>query len=133
LRFVLDSNIAIAALNGVEAVRSRLAQIPSDEVGLPIVAMAELTFGAYKSRRRDENLARLARLRQSLSVLPLTERVVDVYGRTRATLESRGIVKSDFDLLIAATAIDLNATLATTDQGLLDGSVGRLQAENWLA
>lgn len=52
MRYVLDANIAIAALNGIEAVRSQLAGVPSAEVGIPIVALAELIFGAYKSQRR---------------------------------------------------------------------------------
>ena len=59
MRYVLDANIAIAALNGVGAVRSHLVDVPSSEVGIPIVALAELTFGAYKSQRRDANLERL--------------------------------------------------------------------------
>jgi hypothetical protein len=34
---VLDANIAIAALNGVDAVRSRSEDVPASEVGIPIV------------------------------------------------------------------------------------------------
>jgi len=133
VRYVLDSNIAIAALNGVEAVHSRLVGVPSSEVGIPIVALAELTFGAYKSRRRDANLQRIAALRRSITVLNLDDRVVDLYGSTRAALERRGIVKSDFDLLIACRAIGQDAVLVTNDQGLLDVDIDRLHTENRLA
>ena len=77
MKYVLDANIAIAALNGVPAVRARLEGVPGSEVGIPIVAVAELTFGAYKSRRREENLARIGALRRSITVLPLSEAVVD--------------------------------------------------------
>ena len=89
--------------------------------------------GAYKSRRREDNLARIAALRRSVVVLPLTDRVVDLYGATRASLESRGIVKSDFDLLIACSAIDQEAVLVTNDGSLLDGEITALRAENWLS
>jgi len=133
VRYVLDSNIAIAALSGVEAVRSRLAHVPSSEVGIPIVAVAELTFGAYKSARRDANLQRIAGLRRSITVLNLDDGVVDLYGSTRAALERRGIVKSDFDLLIACTALGQDAVLVTNDQGLLDVEIEGLRTENWLA
>ena len=133
MRYVLDSNIAIAALSGVEAVRSRLAHVPSSEVGIPIVAVAELTFGAYKSARRDANLQRIAGLRRSITVLNLDDGVVDLYGSTRAALERRGIVKSDFDLLIACTALGQDAVLVTNDQGLLDVEIEGLRTENWLA
>lgn len=59
MKYVLDANIAIGALNGVASVRARLARVPAGDVGLPIVAVAELVFGAHKSRRREENLARI--------------------------------------------------------------------------
>lgn len=130
---MLDANIAIAAMNGVAAVRDRLARIGAAEVGIPLVAIAELVFGAYRSRRREENLARVTALRQTVHVLPVTDEVVDRYGATRADLESRGIVKSDFDLVIACTALEQGAVLVSSDRALLDGSIAGLQAENWLA
>jgi tRNA(fMet)-specific endonuclease VapC len=132
LRYVLDSNMAIAAMNGVAAVRDRLAHVNSSDIGIPLVAIAELVYGAHRSRRRDENLARVAALRRTVSTLPLTDDVVDRYGATRADLESRGVVKSDFDLLIACTALAEGATLVSSDGALLDGSISGLQAENWL-
>ena len=133
MKYVLDANIAIAAMNGVPAVTSRLADVPSPAVGIPIVALAELTFGAHKSQRREANLQRIAGLRRLLTVLNLNDRVVDLYGSTRAALERRGIVKSDFDLLVACTALGQDAVLVTNDQGLLDHSIDGLQTESWLA
>lgn len=132
MRYVLDASIAIAALNGVPAVRARLATVPGSEVGIPIVAIAELTFGAYKSRQRETNLERIADLRRAVAVLGLSDDVIDLYGATRAVLESRGRPKSDFDLLIACTALGHSATLVTSDRALLDGQIDGLQAENWL-
>ena len=132
MKYVLDANAAIAAMNGVSSVRDRLAAVPGSEVGVPIVAVAELLFGAHKSRRRDENLGRIAALRLSIAVLPLSDRVVDLYGATRAVLEAKGVVKSDFDLIIACTALEHEATLVTSDRGLLDDSIPGLRAENWL-
>jgi predicted nucleic acid-binding protein len=120
-------------MNGVASVRDRLARIGGAEVGIPLVAIAELVFGAYRSRRREENLARVAALRQTIHVLPVTDEIVDRYGATRADLESRGIVKSDFDLVIACTALEQGAVLVSSDRGLFDGTIAGLQSENWLA
>ena len=94
--------------------------------------MAELVFGAHKSQRRDANLQRIAALRRSITVLNLDDRIVDLYGSIRAALERRGIVKSDFDLLIACTALGQDAVLVTNDQGLLDAEIEGLRTENWL-
>ncbi len=132
MKYVLDANIAVAALNGVGPVRERLSEVTLADVGIPLVAVAELLFGAYKSIRREENLRRIATLRRTLTVLPLTDGIVDRYGALRATLESSGRRKSDFDLLIACTALDLDATLVTHDRDLLDGSIAGLRTEDWL-
>jgi predicted nucleic acid-binding protein len=133
VRYVLDANIAIAALNNVAGVREHLAAVPGSEVGVPMVALAELLFGANKSKRREENLGRIGALRRSIATLSLTDGVIERYGATRADLESRGVVKSDFDLIIACTALDLDAVLVTNDQALLDRSISGLRTENWLS
>jgi tRNA(fMet)-specific endonuclease VapC len=110
-----------------------LADVPASEVGVPVAAIAELTFGAYKSRRTEDNLARIIALKRSVAVLPVSDAVVDRYGSTRAFLESRGLAKSDFDLLIASSALEADAVLVTSDRSLLDGAIAGLRAENWLA
>lgn len=130
MRYVLDSNVAIAALNNVGGVRGRLESVQGSEVGIPMVAVAELLFGATKSKRREDNLQRIAALRRAIATLSLTDGVIERYGTMRAMLESRGLVKSDSDLLIACTALDLDAVLVTSDQALLDGSIVGLRAED---
>ncbi|MFH0903120.1 MAG: PIN domain-containing protein, partial [Pseudomonadota bacterium] len=59
----------------------------------------------------------------------IAERFADI----KAALRRRGISKSDVDLLIAATALELDATLATNDQALHDGTITGLRVEDWLA
>ena len=98
-----------------------------------MVGVAELVYGAHASQRHDKNLERVAALRQAVQTLPLTEPVVNRYGATRAALRSRGIVKSDFDLIIASTALEADAVLVTDDRALLDGTIAGLRVENWLA
>ena len=68
MRYVLDANAAIAAMNDVGSVRPRLSQLPAADVGIPIVAIGELLYGAHKSRRRAENLARIDALRDAVGL-----------------------------------------------------------------
>jgi tRNA(fMet)-specific endonuclease VapC len=49
-RFLLDTNIVIALLDGDDAVLSNLDRAP--EVFIPAVALGELFFGAAKSGAR---------------------------------------------------------------------------------
>ena len=52
-RFLLDTNIIIALLEGDDAVLSNLDH--AAEVFIPAVALGELFFGAAKSGRPSEN------------------------------------------------------------------------------
>ena len=54
------------------------------------------------------------------------------FGTLKQELGSRGRVKADIDLHIAATAIEEGATLVTNDGALLLGDIDGLAAENWI-
>jgi tRNA(fMet)-specific endonuclease VapC len=58
-RFLLDTNIIIALLEGDDAVLSHLDL--AAEVVIPAVALGELFFGAAKSGRPSENTGRVER------------------------------------------------------------------------
>jgi tRNA(fMet)-specific endonuclease VapC len=133
VKYVLDTNIAVAALNAHLMVVSRLAGLPRDEVGLPLLVLAELLFGARNSRRMSENRAKVEALRASVPILAVTEAVAERYGIVRADVERRGRPKSDFDLVIACTALEHGAVLVTNDGSLKDGSIEGLEVEDWLA
>jgi len=132
VRFVLDTNIVIAALNNVPAVRKKLEEWPGDEIGIPAVVLAELYFGANNSHRRDDNVAKVASLRSRFRLVSMTERIARRYGEIRAVLRPQGIAKSDFDLVVAATALEHGATVVSDDHALLDDLIPGLVSENWL-
>ena len=64
-------------------------------------------------------------------ILPLTDAIVRRFGRLKAEMGRRGIIKQDIDLHIAATAIEAGATLVANDGALLDGKIPGLTVENW--
>jgi predicted nucleic acid-binding protein len=79
------------------------------------------------------NVAHVEALEARFPVLPVTRPIVDRYGIVRADLAARGLAKGDFDLLIACTALEQGATLVTNDAALKDGSIDRLNVEDWLS
>ena len=130
--WLLDTNIVAYVLNDAGSVRARLNE--SSRVGrvlTSIVVVAELMYGVERSTRRDANRRRVEHELASIEIAPLTLGGVTHFGRLKAELRARGIAKSDLDLLIAATALDLGATLVTHDQALLDGSIQTLAVEDW--
>jgi len=133
LKYVLDTNILVADLNGDPAVIARLNEVePFEEAILPALALAELRFGASSSRRVGENLARIERILERVAFAPVDRPIAERFGDLKADLRRRGITKSDADLLIAATALQLGAILVTNDQNLLDGSIRQMLVENWI-
>jgi predicted nucleic acid-binding protein len=62
----------------------------------------------------------------------MTLSVVERYAVGRAAVELRGRRKSDFDLVIACTAIEQGAVLVTNDAALKDGAIEGLVVEDWL-
>lgn len=60
MRYVLDTNIVAASFNGHPGVIGRLNRtLKRDRIFLPAMALAELRFGAFNSRKVSENLARI--------------------------------------------------------------------------
>lgn len=132
MRYIVDTNVAIAMLAQRQSVVERLSNIAPEELGLSVVVIGELLFGARRSARMQSNVARVQALAERFPVLPVTRAIVERYGIVRADLAARGLAKSDFDLIIACTALDRGATLVTNDAALKDGSIVQLVVEDWL-
>lgn len=133
MKYALDTNAIVAALNGVQQVTTRLAGLQAEDIVLPAPAVAELYFGARASVRVRENVARIDRLIELFDLQPFDEAAARRFGEVKAELRRVGRAKSDFDLAIACIALVHAATLVTNDAALLDGSIHDLQVEDWLA
>ena len=71
MRYLLDTNIVIAAMKGNAAVVGRLESTPLANLVLSPVVLGELEFGAEKSAHSERNRARLAELaRQAHRQMP---------------------------------------------------------------
>jgi len=126
-RFLLDTNIIIALLEGDEAVLSNLDQVR--EAFIPAVALGELFFGAAKSGRPVENTAKVERFAAGRSVLPCDLEVAREYGQLRQGLRAKGRPLPENDIWIAATAKRHELVLVTRDQHFRD--VDDLFVEAW--
>ena len=93
------------------------------------VVQCELAFGLAKKPSPRLQAAYDIQMRQ-LPVLPLDSDVVGHYASLRATLELAGTPMGANDLLIAAHALAVGATVVTDDTDFL--RVPGLAVENWL-
>jgi tRNA(fMet)-specific endonuclease VapC len=128
VRFLLDTNAVIDLLRGNERLRARVRQHMPDDFAIPAVAAHELFYGAYRSQRRTENLARLESLR--LLVLEFDKEDARQAGEIRAMLAAAGTPIGPYDVLIAGQARARGLVLVTHNTGEFQ-RVSGLQVEDW--
>jgi tRNA(fMet)-specific endonuclease VapC len=114
-RVLLDTNIVIAALEGDARVLSNLEQ--AVKTFIPVTAFGELFFGAAKSGRPAENIARLERIASTASILPCDLAVARQYGAIKYQLRKKGRPLPENDMWIAAAAKCHDLVLITRPNG----------------
>ena len=133
MNWLLDTNTIIYAQYVGGPVRERLDDASKrGRVVTSVLVIAELFYGAAKSSRQQANRRKVEDVIRAIEVLPITIGSASRFGALKQELGSRGRVKADIDLHIAATAIEEGATLVTNDGALLAGDIEGLVAENWI-
>lgn len=129
--YLLDTNIVSQLVRHPQGVvQARIIAVGEDKVVTSIVVAGELRFGA--ERRGSPGLtARIETVLQLVPVLPLRDQADVRYGRLRAELERRGQVIGSNDMLIAAHALSIGATIVTDNAREFE-RVDGLTVENWL-
>lgn len=127
-RFLLDTNIVIALLEGDQVVLSHLEH--ASEVFIPAIVLGELFFGAYKSGRPKENTDRVERFAGGRAIIPCDLAVAREYGRLKQHLREKGRPLPENDIWIAATARHHELVVVTQDRHFKE--IDGLQTEDWL-
>ncbi len=129
--YILDTDMVIFMLRGLKAparqrarrekalavaARCREAQTNGDVVGLSAITVSELEFGAYNSGDYDAEIIAVRRILTPFEVFDYEGATCPAhYGRVRHDLERAGQTIGAMDLLIAAHALALAATLVTNN------------------
>lgn len=112
-RYLLDTNIVIALFADEAVTKENLAR--ADEVFVSSIAIGELCFGARKSGRAQENLARIDDFAASNVVLSCDTETARGYGEVKNALRLKGCPVPENDIWIAAVALQHGLTLVTRD------------------
>ncbi|AMJ60323.1 type II toxin-antitoxin system VapC family toxin [Bosea sp. PAMC 26642] len=131
-RYLLDTNIISDLIRNPQGKAARrIADIGDRAVFTSIIVAAELRYGVEKKgsvRLRDAVEAILG----EIEAAPFDEPASIAYGALRASLEVGGQPIGGNDMLIAAQALALQATLVTANTSEF-ARVDDLKLENWLA
>ena len=113
MTFVLDTNTCIYALKRKGRVVERLRDHSPDDLGITIVTVAELWFGAHKSARPAAARREMDGFLEPFEVLPFDRVAAEAYARIRLSLERAGSPIGERDLQIAAIAVARELTVVT--------------------
>jgi tRNA(fMet)-specific endonuclease VapC len=128
---MFDTNICIYAIKKRPIIVSeRLRRIDIAGAGLSAITLGELELGVEKSARPDQNRRALIGFLADLQVVPYDDAAAREYGLLRAHLEKRGTPIGSLDVLIAAHALALHATLVTNNESEFLRVPG-LRVQNW--
>jgi tRNA(fMet)-specific endonuclease VapC len=131
-RYLLDTNVISHIMQGRDAkLLARLTKLPVGQVAISSVTLAEIEYGI---QRRGQSMALRNALTQVLlhmDVLPWDATAATCYGELCSSLEAQGINLSDFDMMIAAHAVALKATLVSRDKVFANIPKQRLKLEVW--
>lgn len=130
--YLLDTNICIYIIKqSPPSVLERFATFTPNQIGISMVTVAELQYGAQKSKYPARNLAALEQFFSPFSLFPFDSSAAVEYGLIRAALEKQGTPIGALDMLIAAQAKSLSAILVTNNIKEFS-RVAELTVENWV-
>jgi tRNA(fMet)-specific endonuclease VapC len=131
--WLLDTNAWIAYLEREpNPVKAQVAKHAETELLLCDVVKAELLYGAFRSSRVEQNLAKLELLFSLVKSLPFDGNAAREFGEIRAYLARQGTPLGPYDLQIAAIARAHNLILVTHNTREFSRVQG-LMLEDWEA
>ena len=108
----------------------KICTMNPQDVKISSVSVAELEYGASKSKRRDQNRIALYGFLSPLEIIPFDSRDAEIYGIIRAELEYQGKPIGPYDLQLAAQALARELILVTNNTAEFS-RIKELKLEDW--
>jgi tRNA(fMet)-specific endonuclease VapC len=131
-RYLLDTNHIGEAIGRVSVVRDRIGQLhrQGGSFGTIVPVLCELMVGVVQRKDAEKARRRLDILFQVVRVWPTDLPIADHYAKVYHELKAAGRALSQVDMLLAAVARHMNATLLTADKDF--EALPDIPNENWL-
>ncbi|MBQ7062875.1 MAG: PIN domain-containing protein [Bacteroidales bacterium] len=110
--YLLDTSICVAMFRGDCNVGAKLNEVGKERCFITQIVVAELLFGAYRSKHVEENLRQTYDFIKNVKMLPFDD-CLETFAKERARLWDAGKPIEDFDLLIGCAAKAAGLTMVT--------------------
>jgi tRNA(fMet)-specific endonuclease VapC len=129
--YLLDTNVASHVIKGDRPeILRRLIAVPIESLAISAVTEAELLYGVAKRGHPSPLTRRVREFLRRVDIADWDRGAAGVYGTLRTACETGGVCLSPLDMMIAAHAVSLDATLVTRDRGFFHVPLG-LVVEDW--
>ena len=129
---LLDTNTCIYFLNRAsEKIVQQFKELSPSQIKLPSITVAELYYGAEKSKFKAKNLEKVKRFVSTFEIVSFDEKACTAYAKIRHSLERSGTPVGPMDLLIASIGLAYNFTVVTNNVKEFQRVKG-LKIENWV-
>jgi tRNA(fMet)-specific endonuclease VapC len=132
--WMFDTDILIYFVNrkpGFEHIAQRMSGRSPGELRLSTISFAELKFGMENGEFRAENRRALTGVLQLFQTDDLPSGAAQDFGEIKTALVRKGKAIGPYDMLIAAHARHIGATVVTNNEREFRRVPG-LSAQNWL-
>jgi tRNA(fMet)-specific endonuclease VapC len=129
---LLDTNTCIYFLNRAsDRIITQFKKFSPSVVKLSAITVAELFFGAEKSKAKKKNWGIVESFVSTFEIIPFDEESCRIYAKTRALLEKAGTPIGPMDLLIASISLANNFILVTNNIKEFS-RIKKMKLESWL-
>ncbi len=129
---LLDTNTCIYFLNEKsDRIIRHFKRMRPSEIKLPSITVAELYYGAEKSKVKVKNRQRVEQFVSPFEIIPFDEKACHTYGKIRCRLEASGMPIGPMDLLIASIGLARGYVVVTNNTKEFKRIKG-LKVEDWL-
>lgn len=111
--YILDTNTLIYYFKGQGQVAQNLINTPPQEIIISTIVVFELQVGIAKSNSPAKRIQQLQQLLSKVNLVDFNLDMAACAATIRAHLEQQGTPIGSMDVLIAGTAMSLQATLVT--------------------
>lgn len=130
MKYLLDTNICIHPFRGKFNLIEKFQEINLTDCAISEITLAELIFGAENSPNPKKNYKIIDDFTQQLKILPIFNSI-QTYAKEKVRLIKKGIMISDFDLLIGSTAV-ANDLIMITENTKEFERISGIEIDNWI-
>ncbi len=132
MKYLLDTNICIFLIkNKFPVLTDKVLSSDCDELCLSSITVAEMEYGASKSKNREKNRQALLTFCMDFNhILDFTVEDTEAYGLIRAYLEKEGRPIGSYDMQIAAQAMTRHLTVVTNNYDEF-ARIPWIEVEDW--